>query len=768
MANTIIKRAWDGITRAGRAVASFVTRSDSGLQPFEEIWAAIRLSSAGSANPYETNVFVRAAVKALAGSLGGLPVRLYDAGGNQIDDPNHPYLQLVEKPNEQQSGDELLIAMLTHFALDGIAYLLEPGWKPGMSTSQRRIYVASRSEIEPVRIGRTIVGYDYMPWDSGSRQRLVLSEVFALRDYHPRKRDDGLSGVSVSEESIEALNRGVKLFKNAIKNGAEVGAVFSTDATLTEEQREEAQQNIRKRYTGEQNAGNPVLLSGGVKLDRGVGGMKDMQWQEGLRLMAMYIATAFGMPPLFMNLMDQAQYNSAPIQQATFWTMTGLPLKGRIQGIVNAIFLRGDRGRLQLRLDTADVQCLREQEIATVVKASELLGKGFSGNEIIETWGFPLPKQPYREVPMIPVGQIPMDIAVAEARALLAVGTAPEGEPTPPAASTTPPKTPVTPTPEEKARAIADEILGLVRITATQNALHQRWLASWSPLTQRVATQVVRPFLERQVGDMRNKLAGTVLPYIPSPATPTESGKDDINDAIERIIFDLKAGGVEDNRIIAVMRPALSDGVDLGGKQIADEIGGATFTIHDPKTVKVIEQLATKVVRINADTRDQVRKTLTEGMRAGETLAELDARLNALLEETWQSRGYVIAQTEIHEALCAGRQQGMVQAGIDGKRWLTSGKASVRASHRECEQRSKDGIPIAENYLLRRSDGSGWEDAPYPGYTDLSAGNRINCSCVSVPKALAGKSDPAERLGMYTYADLVRERRDAGQGGFAR
>ena len=39
-----------------------------------------------------------------------------------------------------------------------------------------------------------------------------------------------------------------------------------------------------------------------------------------------------------------------------------------------------------------------------------------------------------------------------------------------------------------------------------------------------------------------------------------------------------------------------------------------------------------------------------------------------------KGRGYRIAQTEIHEALGAGRNEAMSQAGIEGKAWIDSGK----------------------------------------------------------------------------------------------
>ena len=79
----------------------------------------------------------------------------------------------------------------------------------------------------------------------------------------------------------------------------------------------------------------------------------------------------------------------------------------------------------------------------------------------------------------------------------------------------------------------------------------------------------------------------------------------------------------------------------------------------------------------------------------------------------------------------AGRAKAMRQAGVQYKAWLTSGNANVRAAHLVAgeEYSPAKAIPIDEPYIV---DG---EELMFPGDDAGSAGNVINCHCVSIAVA---------------------------------
>ncbi len=72
-----------------------------------------------------------------------------------------------------------------------------------------------------------------------------------------------------------------------------------------------------------------------------------------------------------------------------------------------------------------------------------------------------------------------------------------------------------------------------------------------------------------------------------------------------------------------------------------------------------------------------------------------------------------------------------MQAGVQFKAWLTSGNDNVRDAHLQAgeDYSPENAIPINEAYVV---DG---EELMFPGDSDGSAGNVINCHCISIAVA---------------------------------
>lgn len=769
----------------------------------------------GGGNPYETSVYVFAAIGNIAQAIAGLPLRLFTAG----DDPvwEHEYLTLMQQPNPEQTGEELIEAFQTHKEIDGYAFLIEPEFELGSSraAARREIYVASASEMEPIEVAGELVAWRYTPLDGARNRTLTLSQVMPSRHYHPRKRLEGLSGARVARLAIEGHYGALNLFRNAVRNGAELGAVFTTDKDLSEQQHDAQMKVIRTRYSGPVNANKPLLLSGGVKVDRGSQGMNDINWLQGMGVAATIIATAYRVPPLFVNLMDQAQYNSAPVQMSLFWTMNGLPQKRRVEAALNRIVLRGDQAKYQFRLDTSDVQVLKLEQAEFMERVFKLTQYQIARNEINDRFDLGFENPDFGKVPLVPAGLLPADVLFDEAESSLGMGKTPEGvnpadpgtdpgaddpgadDPNADPAADPPAGSPAGSTASGKAIDAllirvcdeAREIDTVMRAAAQMKALHAKWFRSWKGL--RSATQLaVRKYFQRQAREVVARLRQEA-PGIPELAAlandkglaelvarAIECGDEGVFDAavgtesaqridpiqIDRILFDLVA---ENGKLRAILKPKIEDAAELGGKQIADEIDGPfDFNIDDPAIKQHVEQQIIRVQRINATTRARVRRALLKGLDSGETLTDVADRISKAMGGNNPARSYVIAQTELHEAINVGRRQSIDQAGL-GKSWLTSGlpvrtksnpNGIVRLAHKGAERYSAKGIPAVEDFTLTDEDGF-TELAAQPGDARLSAGNKINCACTVVARTLTkGGGQLIGRVGEFTYERMLGER----------
>ncbi|NQX03686.1 hypothetical protein HQQ82_02615 [Rathayibacter sp. VKM Ac-2856] len=97
-----------------------------------------------------------------------------------------------------------------------------------------------------------------------------------------------------------------------------------------------------------------------------------------------------------------------------------------------------------------------------------------------------------------------------------------------------------------------------------------------------------------------------------------------------------------------------------------DPYSEATTTWYQQRTTRV-------AVDVNDETEKQLRATLTEGVNAGESSHQLQARIEAVMGLAATLRADLIAQTEIARAQSYADVQAWCQSGVvSGKEWYTA------------------------------------------------------------------------------------------------
>lgn len=115
---------------------------------------------------------------------------------------------------------------------------------------------------------------------------------------------------------------------------------------------------------------------------------------------------------------------------------------------------------------------------------------------------------------------------------------------------------------------------------------------------------------------------------------------------------------------------------------------------------------------------------LSEGLAAGESLADLSNRIVQAFNDIEEGRADVIAETETAAAFSFASDKAARAAGVEYKQWLHGGSKVPRPDHLAI-----DGliVPIEEPYPV------GAPPLMYPHAPDGSPEDVINCSCVSIP-----------------------------------
>ena len=168
------------------------------------------------------------------------------------------------------------------------------------------------------------------------------------------------------------------------------------------------------------------------------------------------------------------------------------------------------------------------------------------------------------------------------------------------------------------------------------------------------------------------------------------------------------------------------------GQQLFDEMKRDDAFAYPPaKVLEYLRARQNKLTGVPQEVYDRVKASLEEGLNAGDTQAQLASRVKGIFNDIADGAAHTIAMTETSAAYGAGRAESMKQAGVQFKAWLTSGNGNVRASHLQAglEYPYDRPIPVDDPFIV---DG---EALMYPGDDAGSAGNVINCHCVSVAVA---------------------------------
>ena len=149
-----------------------------------------------------------------------------------------------------------------------------------------------------------------------------------------------------------------------------------------------------------------------------------------------------------------------------------------------------------------------------------------------------------------------------------------------------------------------------------------------------------------------------------------------------------------------------------------------TCTATAPEAVlKFVRARQNKLSATADDIYAGIQAELEAGIRAGETTAQLTARVETAFAGVARGRALTIARTEAAAAFNAGQQDAMERTGLKMKRWVCSGLPNVRPAHRAADGQE---VPVDEPFEV---DG---EELDYPGDETGSPENVINCRCIAI------------------------------------
>ena len=272
-------------------------------------------------------------VRMIAEAAASVPLTVF-AGGKRADD--HPLKRLIDRPNPEQGGPDLLEAFFGTLQVSGNGYLESAG--EGQSAGQVGELWVLRPDRMKVIPGRQGWPQAYEYGVAGRSVRIGRDAdgwlpVLHLKLFNPADDYYGASPLEAAAFAIDVHNASgawnkALLDNSARPSGALVYANPEAGDRLSEAQFETLKAELEAR-TGPAAAGRPLLLEGGLDWRQMSLSPHDMDFIAGKHAAAREIALAFGVPPQLLGIPGDNTYANFRETNGAFWRHTVVPLAER-------------------------------------------------------------------------------------------------------------------------------------------------------------------------------------------------------------------------------------------------------------------------------------------------------------------------------------------------------------------------------------------------------------------------------------------------------
>ena len=627
---------------------------------------------------YIKSVPIYAAISKRANALIRAPLRVYqrtqDADGKLAKEalPDHPLQTLLDKVNPFWTGLDLQRATETYLGIWGACYWILI--KPGPGSPPTEIWPARPDKIRIIPDKKKyIAGFRF---DDGANHVVLLpEEVVWMRYFNPLSELGALAPVAVGRLSadmgIEALRSNRNLFKNGMLFG-NVG--IELENTASDPEIEDFYKRLKKRFASPENAYRPIVMSPGMKAKNLGFAPKEMEFMSNLRWSLEDIARVWDVPKILLQDLENATYSNIDSAERMFWRNTIIPemqfLQSEIQEMLVSQF-KDDK--LFIEYDLSQIEILKEEfnQLATRQREDVKVGL-ITINEARAERG--LKSVPWGDVPPVPAPAIGMGF-----KELQAAGAGPDGYKlyNPPALTDQ-----------------AIERAGLIHIRRLDR-FERRFKTEQVELFEKQKTSVLKKINQGQKSI--TKQAGQTL------FNPEEW----LEDFIARG-KPLYAGAIQ----------------EAADDQIAQYGFGISFDLKHPLVQEwLTDRIKFWADRVNEETGRLLMQEITEANNLGESIREIQGRVEKVFRFSDTIRSERIARTEMQSAINRGSIESYRQSGVvEQKMWISTNDERTRETHAEAHRQT---VPLEANFFV------GGEYVFQPG--EGSAESVINCRCTSVP-----------------------------------
>jgi len=347
------------------------------VEEFLEASASV-VGTRGVAQAYAAVPWVYRCVQLRVAAIGGLPFKIYNSAGDEIDWPVAPALSPI------------LHRIEFALCLYGASYLLKLR-RGRQLTGLQWLNPATVTVKRDARAG--LVGFEQTA--GGATTSYRADDIVYHRTLHPQ--DDlgpGIAPAAVAMHAARLVSNTAEYMARFFEQGAIPAVLLTTEQQLSQSDIEQVKSWWERTFGGVKRAWRTGILGRGLKPQVIGSPLKDMVPADLLANMRQQIAVAFGVPQTLLE--DAANYATAREHRLSFYYETVFPEADLIASELNQQ-LFAPLG-LEFAFDYGAVEAVQQDEATKAQAIVQLYQMGIiSRNEAREQLGLPVEQPPAAE-----------------------------------------------------------------------------------------------------------------------------------------------------------------------------------------------------------------------------------------------------------------------------------------------------------------------------------------------------------------------------------
>lgn len=316
---------------------------------------------------YQQCSTVYACVNLIVEAAAMIPWQLFkrpasaDTKKEKIDE--HDILKRLRRPNPQDGAMAFTKNVLAYYLIAGNSYITKVGIAD-KEAPPKELYTMrpDRVRVIPGNNFEPIGGYRYTVAGVPLKPDFEREQVLHLKAFHPLDDWYGLSAIEVAGKEIDIASMARDWNMKLLQNDCRMPGALMAEGTIEEEQRTGLKERLKEDVQGYKNAGEFLILEGGLKWETFAITPKDMDWLSSDKMTTRKICSVLKVAPQLVADEESKTFANYKEARKALYLEAVIPLMSYLRDEYNNWLtpLWGD-DRLYLDFNRDAIEAIREE-----------------------------------------------------------------------------------------------------------------------------------------------------------------------------------------------------------------------------------------------------------------------------------------------------------------------------------------------------------------------------------------------------------------------